>query len=53
MLSLVEKMDKANGYVFGSIGERSIGSMLSQAVGADFDQDNVQCLQEKYMAEPS
>ena len=49
MLSLVEKMDKANGYIFGSVDERSIGSMLSQAAGAEFDQDTIQSLQDKYM----
>ena len=49
MQSLVGKMDKANGYIFGNVDERSVGSMLSQATGAEFDQDAIQSLQDKYM----
>ncbi|KAJ9598591.1 hypothetical protein L9F63_010720, partial [Diploptera punctata] len=39
MLRLKNAIDKANGYIFGSGEQRTIQSLLSSAIGAEFEQD--------------
>ena len=39
MLRLKNAVDKANGYIFGSGEQRNIQSLLSTAVGAEFEQE--------------
>ncbi|XP_067666928.1 GPN-loop GTPase 2-like [Haliotis asinina] len=49
MLRVMKSVDKANGYVFGDTEERSIQSLLSCAVGAEFEYDKIRDVREKYM----
>lgn len=49
MLSVIRQVDKANGYCYGTNEERNIQSMLSAAVGADFEFFKSATVQEKYM----
>ncbi|XP_064607732.1 GPN-loop GTPase 2-like isoform X2 [Liolophura sinensis] len=48
MLRLMKEVDKANGYVFGDLEERNIESMLSCAVGAEFQYEKIKDVREKY-----
>lgn len=52
-MAVMKQMDKANGYMFTDNEERSIGNLLSQAVGDDFQQETIQHVQEKYVDEKS
>ncbi|CAH1797002.1 unnamed protein product [Owenia fusiformis] len=49
LLRVMQCVDKANGYVFGDLEERNIHSLLSCAVGAEFEYEKIQDIQEKYM----
>ena len=49
MLRVMKQVDKANGYVFGQVEERDIQSLLSCAVGAEFEYEKIQHIQEKHM----
>ncbi|XP_076443792.1 GPN-loop GTPase 2-like [Babylonia areolata] len=49
MLRVKNAADKANGYVFGKEEERSMESLMSCAVGAEFQYQKVQHIQEKYV----
>ncbi|XP_013414423.1 GPN-loop GTPase 2 [Lingula anatina] len=51
MLRVIREVDKANGYVFGDMEERSIQELLSCAVGAEFEYEKIQTVAEKYMGE--
>ena len=49
MLRVMQSVDKANGYVFGDLEERNLQSLLSCAVGAEFEYEKIRLVQEKYM----
>ncbi|XP_046354620.1 GPN-loop GTPase 2-like [Haliotis cracherodii] len=49
VLRVMKSVDKANGYVFGDTEERNIQSLLSCAVGAEFEYDKIKDVREKYM----
>ncbi|XP_046849032.1 GPN-loop GTPase 2-like [Xenia sp. Carnegie-2017] len=50
MLSIIKKVDGANGYVFGGKHEEgSLSKMLSYAAGADFEYFKFASMQEKYV----
>lgn len=49
MLRVMNTVDKANGYMFGNLEERNIQSMLSCAVGAEFEYEKIKLVQEKYI----
>ena len=49
MLRVMQSVDKANGYVFGDLEERNLQSLLSCAVGAEFEYKKIRLVQEKYM----
>ena len=49
MLRVMKSIDKANGYVFGDLDERNIQSLMSCAVGAEFEYEKISRVQEKYM----
>ena len=49
MMRVMKQVDKANGYVFGDVEERNIQSLLSCAVGAEFEAEKVDRIQEKFM----
>lgn len=50
MLTLVKKIDSANGYVFGGKHEEgNLSEMLSHAAGADFEYFKSASVQEKYV----
>lgn len=49
MLRVMQVIDKANGYVFGDLEERNIQSMLSCAVGAEFEYEKIQTVSEKFI----
>jgi hypothetical protein len=46
---MLQQVDKANGYVFGDLEERNIQTLLSCAVGAEFEYDKIKDIREKYM----
>ena len=50
MLRVMQVIDKANGYVFGDLEERNMQSLLSCAVGAEFEYEKIKLVQEKYMS---
>ena len=51
MLRLLKSVDKCNGYVFGTSEEdRTMQSLMSCAVGAEFEYDKVKDIREKFMA---
>ncbi|KAJ8027243.1 GPN-loop GTPase 2 [Holothuria leucospilota] len=52
ILNLMKVVDKANGYVFGDLEERSVNKLMSVAVGADFEYFRSAAVQEKYMDDP-
>jgi len=49
MLRVLKVVDKANGYVFGDLEDRNLQEMLSCAVGAEFEYEKIQTVQEKYV----
>ncbi|XP_006819703.2 GPN-loop GTPase 2-like [Saccoglossus kowalevskii] len=49
MLQVLKTVDKANGYVFGDLEERNLQSLMSTALGADFQYFQAPSVQEKYM----
>lgn len=49
MLRVMQVVDKANGYVFGDLEDRNMQNLLSCAVGAEFEYEKIQNVQEKYM----
>ena len=49
MLRVIQTVDKANGYVFGDTEERNLRSLMSCAVGAEFEYEKIANIQEKYM----
>lgn len=49
LLGVMKLVDKANGYVFGDLEERNMNSLMSCAVGADFEYFKSASVQEKYM----
>lgn len=49
MLRVIKQVDKANGYVFGDTEERNIQSLMSCAVGAEFEYEKIANVTEKYM----
>lgn len=49
MMRMLQQVDKANGYVFGDLEERNIQTLLSCAVGAEFEYDKIKDIREKYM----
>lgn len=50
MLRLLQSVDKCNGYVFGTLEEdRSLQSLMSCAVGAEFEYDKIKDIREKFM----
>jgi len=51
MMRLLKSVDKCNGYVFGtSEDDRTMQSLMSCAVGAEFEYDKVKDIREKFMA---
>lgn len=46
----MKQVDKANGYVFGGDEERNIQSLLSCAMGAEFEYTKISDVQEKYIS---
>ena len=48
MLRVKNEADKANGYVYGGEEERTIQSLMSCAVGAEFQYEKIQDIREKY-----
>ena len=48
MLRVKNAADKANGYMFGGEQERSMESLMSCAVGAEFEYEKIQDIREKY-----
>ncbi|XP_794415.1 GPN-loop GTPase 2 [Strongylocentrotus purpuratus] len=53
VLTAVKTIDKANGYAFGDLEERNLKTLMSCAVGADFEFFKTASVQEKYMQEDS
>ena len=53
MMRVMKQADKANGYVFGDLEERNIQSLLSCAVGAEFEAEKIDRIQEKFISEHS
>lgn len=49
MLRVMKSVDKANGYIFGDLEERNIQSLMSCAVGAEFEYEKISSVQEKFM----
>ena len=49
MMRMLQQVDKANGYVVGDLEERNIQTLLSCAVGAEFEYDKIKDIREKYM----
>ena len=49
MMRVMQAVDKANGYLFGDLEERNMQSLLSCAVGAEFEYDKIKDVREKYM----
>lgn len=50
MLRLIQQVDKANGYIFGDLEERNLQSLMSCAVGAEFEYEKIADIQEKYVS---
>jgi hypothetical protein len=48
LLRLKNSIDKANGYIFGSGEERSIQTLLSSAVGAEYEHERTGFIRDKY-----
>ncbi|XP_066573773.1 GPN-loop GTPase 2 [Amia ocellicauda] len=49
MAQVMRVVDKANGYCFGDLEQRSLEAMMSAAVGADFHFSSTLAVQEKYL----
>ena len=43
-------IDKANGYSYGDVEERSLQSLMSCAVAAEFDYEKIAKIQDKYIS---
>lgn len=53
ILRVLQTVDKANGYIFGDTEERNLQSMLSCAIGAEFEYEKIKDIQEKYVMDNS
>ena len=51
MLRVMQTVDKANGYVFGDLEERNLQSLMSCAMGAEFEYEKIAGVSEKYMSD--
>ena len=51
LLRLKNATDKANGYIFGSREERNIQSLLSCAVGAEYEHEHIGFVRDTYSDE--
>ncbi|XP_069137853.1 GPN-loop GTPase 2-like [Argopecten irradians] len=49
MLRVMKVVDKANGYVFGDLEDRNLQSLMSCAIGAEFEYEKIKDVREKYM----
>ncbi|XP_039596175.1 GPN-loop GTPase 2 [Polypterus senegalus] len=49
MVQVMKTIDKANGYCFGDMEQRSLEALMSAAVGADFHFSSTLAVQEKYL----
>ncbi|XP_033750685.1 GPN-loop GTPase 2-like [Pecten maximus] len=49
MLRVMKVVDKANGYLFGDLEERNLQSLMSCAIGAEFEYEKIKDVREKYM----
>ncbi|KAL3867475.1 hypothetical protein ACJMK2_044677 [Sinanodonta woodiana] len=49
MLRVMKVVDNANGYIFGDLEERDVQSLMSYAVGAEFEYEKIKDVREKYM----
>lgn len=49
MLQVLQAVDKANGYVFGTDEDRNIQNMIANAMGADFEYTKTAHIREEYM----
>lgn len=49
MLRVLKAVDKCSGYVFGPTEDRSLESLMSCAVGAEFEYDKIKNVRERYM----
>ncbi|KAK1156879.1 GPN-loop GTPase 2-like [Acipenser oxyrinchus oxyrinchus] len=49
MVQVMKVVDKANGYCFGDLEERSMEAMMSAAVGAEFHFASTLAVQDKYL----
>ncbi len=47
---MMQAVDKANGYVFGKEETSTLSSMMSTAVGADFEFFKTASIKEKYLS---
>ncbi|GAB1600235.1 GPN-loop GTPase 2-like [Argonauta hians] len=50
MLRVLQAVDKAVGYMFGDTEERNIQSLLSCAIGAEFEYEKIKDIQERYVS---
>lgn len=51
LLRLKNAIDKANGYIFGSREERNVHSLLSSAVGAEYEHERTGFVRDAYSDE--
>ena len=51
MLRVTQTVDKTNGYIFGDLEERSLQTLMSCALTAEFEYEKIASVQEKYMAD--
>ncbi|CAI9719593.1 Hypothetical predicted protein [Octopus vulgaris] len=49
LLRVLQTVDKAVGYMFGDTEERNIQSLLSCAIGAEFEYEKIKDIQERYV----
>lgn len=49
MLRVTQSIDKACGYLFGALEERSLHSLMSCAMEAEFEAEKISAVQERYM----
>lgn len=50
MLRAMKAIDQANGYIFGADEERTLESLMSSAVAAEFEYEKIGKIQEKYIS---
>lgn len=48
-MKLIKIVDKCNGYGFGSLGDHSMESLMSCAVGAEYEYGKIKDVREKYI----